>query len=250
MHELAPKYCLHWGGLLPISFILIIRPIVIVVSYTQSEESQLTQFLASSASFPAVSVIRFPITAVSPINKMKNAGIAAVRTTHYVFAEFDLVPSCTFQKSLLFQRISTRFWNWRPGICGAIPTSSAWFPRTNGPIPATTRPPPIGGLPWNTVPCREFDRSPRGDKSIRQCLKEYKCRPIQTGTIPMVVSTFPRLMDSSFVRSRISIGGIWIVWTPIRRCRTAGICEMQIFHGTQIGGAPAVFGVGGGARVR
>ena len=72
MHELAPKYCLHWGGLLPISFILIISPIVIVVSYTQSEESQLTQFLTSIASFPAVSVIPFPITAVSPINKMKN----------------------------------------------------------------------------------------------------------------------------------------------------------------------------------
>ena len=103
MYELAPKYCRQWEGLLPISFIFIISPIVIVVSYNQNEESQLTQFLASIASFPTVSVIPFPITAVSPVNAMKNAGIAAVRTTHYVFAEFDLVPSCTqFQKSPLF----------------------------------------------------------------------------------------------------------------------------------------------------
>ena len=30
-----------------------------------------------------------------PINKLKNMGVDAVKTTHYLFAEFNLVPSST-----------------------------------------------------------------------------------------------------------------------------------------------------------
>ncbi|CBK24630.2 uncharacterized protein [Blastocystis hominis] len=160
MYELAPKYCRQWEG-----------PIVIVVSYNQNEESQLTQFLASIASFPAVSVIPFPITAVSPVNAMKNAGIAAVRTTHYVFAEFDLVPSSNLYSVLKL----TPGYLWRdPYFIGVIPAYEWAHPLYDE-----------AAANW-----REFDRSPRGDKSIRQCLKEYRCRPIQTGTIPMQFRTF------------------------------------------------------------
>lgn len=83
---------------------------------------------------------------VIPINKLKNLGIQAVSTTHYLFAELNLVPSSSLSpllspaESLYRVLKATPGYLWRdPYFVGVVPVFE-WahdaYPRGRAQLPA------------------------------------------------------------------------------------------------------------------
>ena len=94
-------YCRHWAGF-ACSRYVIHSPIVVVVYYSQEETEQLESILSQSSSFSNVRLVPFLLKdGVVPVNTLKNRGIDAVSTTHFLFAEFDLIPSSPALRLLL-----------------------------------------------------------------------------------------------------------------------------------------------------
>ena len=54
-------------------------------------------------------------------------------------------------------------------------------------LPRSTarQPPPTGRIPAG-VRGRNFQIAVNGPQSLKECLQTYRCRPLQTATIPMV----------------------------------------------------------------
>ena len=72
------------------------RPLCIAVYYHADEKDALSQFVHVCKRNQRTQCIPFLLeSSVVPINKLKNMGVDAVKTTHYLFAEFNLVPSST-----------------------------------------------------------------------------------------------------------------------------------------------------------
>ena len=154
-------YCRHWAG-----------PIIVVVYYSQEETEQLKSILSQSSSLTNVRLVPFLIKdGVVPVNTLKNRGIDAVSTTHFLFAEFDLIPS----KSLYSILKATPGYLWRdPYFVGVIPAYE-WAHKDYDEAVANRM---------------NIDRSPLSVKSVETCLRNYHCRPVQTSTIPMQFRTF------------------------------------------------------------
>ena len=75
---------------------------MVVVYYGQEEAEQLESILSQSSSFSNVRLVPFLLKdGVVPVNTLKNRGIDAVSTTHFLFAEFDLIPSSPALRLLL-----------------------------------------------------------------------------------------------------------------------------------------------------
>lgn len=75
---------------------------MVVVYYSQEETEQLESILSQSSSFSNVRLVPFLLKdGVVPVNTLKNRGIDAVSTTHFLFAEFDLIPSSPALRLLL-----------------------------------------------------------------------------------------------------------------------------------------------------
>ena len=91
--DFLSAYCRHWAGYACGSDV-IPSPIVVVVYYSQEETEQLESILSQSSSLSNVRLVPFLTKdGAVPVNTLKNRGIDAVSTTHFLFAEFDLIPS-------------------------------------------------------------------------------------------------------------------------------------------------------------
>ena len=124
---------------------------------------------------------------VIPINKLKNLGIKAVATTHYLFAELNLVPSSSLSSfhspaESLYQVLkATPGYLWRdPYFVGVVPV----FEWTHDAYPEAVR-------NYQYKPCyfatrRNYHEYPATLSALQECLEHYRCRPLQTTTIPMV----------------------------------------------------------------
>ena len=92
-----------WGGY-PLSCCLTCRPVSLVLYYSASAESELRSLTEEASRITSLTITPYRLessipflleSSVVPINKLKNMGVDAVKTTHYLFAEFNLVPSST-----------------------------------------------------------------------------------------------------------------------------------------------------------
>ena len=77
------------------------RAINIVVYYYESEAEYIDSFTQICDSKSRVHCIFTKVSDPVPINKLKNIGIDAVITTHFVFAESNLVPTSLFLFKLI-----------------------------------------------------------------------------------------------------------------------------------------------------
>lgn len=84
-----------WGGY-PLSCCLTCRPVSLVLYYSASAESELRSLTEEASRITSLTITPYRLeSSTLPINKLKNMGVDAVKTTHYLFAEFNLVPSNT-----------------------------------------------------------------------------------------------------------------------------------------------------------
>ena len=85
---------------------MISSPIVIILYYKENESNLVTNFISTN-SIQRTDVNIIPIIQESTvaINHLKNLGIQNVQTTHFLFAEFNLIPSSIIFHSF-FNRIS------------------------------------------------------------------------------------------------------------------------------------------------
>lgn len=153
------------------------RPIVMVLWYKEKEEEEMNTVLSSINQSELLTIIPVVQDDVVLINRLKNIGIGYVQTTHFLFVEFNLIPSsfhsfiASFIESLYKVLKNTPGYLWRdPYFVGVVPVfewSSQFYKEaedSRGKI--------------SNVPYRNVD--------LLKCLKEYTCRPRQTTTIPMV----------------------------------------------------------------
>lgn len=124
---------------------------------------------------------------VIPINKLKNLGIQAVSTTHYLFAELNLVPSSTPSPALspaesLYRVLkATPGYLWRdPYFVGVVPV----FEWAHDAYPEAVRNYQYGC--FCALRRRNYHAYPQTLPALKECLDQYRCRPLQTATIPMV----------------------------------------------------------------
>lgn len=86
-------YVRIWGGY-PLSCCLMRRPVSLVLYYSTSAESELQSLTEEASRITSLTITPYRLEGSTlPINKLKNMGVDAVKTTHYLFAEFNLVPS-------------------------------------------------------------------------------------------------------------------------------------------------------------
>ena len=104
--EFIQSYCQHWNGYIFLFLWMISSPIVIILYYKENESNLVTNFISTN-SIQRTNVNIIPIIQESTvqINHLKNLGIQNVKTTHFLFAEFNLIPSSIIFHSF-FNRIS------------------------------------------------------------------------------------------------------------------------------------------------
>lgn len=154
------------------------RPAIMVLWYKEKEEEEMNTFLSTMKQSELLTII--PVVQdddVILINRLKNIGIGYVQTTHFIFVEFNLIPSSSFSSiSSLLESLykvlkKTPGYLWRdPYFVGVVPV-----------------------FEWSSQFYKEAEDSrgrisklPHRNIDIVKCLKEYTCRPRQTTTIPMV----------------------------------------------------------------
>ena len=105
-------------------------PAVIALLYRSNETSLLSSFQSTCASFHRVVCFPFLLeNARVPLNKIKNAGIDRVSTSHFLVAEPNLSPTspffprfCSFLANLYDTLLRTPAYLWRDSsFAGVIP---------------------------------------------------------------------------------------------------------------------------------
>ena len=88
-------YVRIWGGSL-FALLVMHRPVSLVLYYRPSAESELQSLMDEASHLTSLTITPYRLErSTLPINTLKNMGVDAVKTTHYLFAEFNLVPSST-----------------------------------------------------------------------------------------------------------------------------------------------------------
>ena len=92
--------------------------------YRSNETELLSAFQATCASFARVACFPFSLqTPRAPLNRIKNAGIDRVFTSHFFFAEPNLSPTSSDPRGSDPQRICAARCSARRRIFGGIPSS-------------------------------------------------------------------------------------------------------------------------------
>ena len=150
-----------------------------MLTYFQSEESELQSFLSSFSNQNQVTIIPIQQEMVQGINQLKNIGIEHVQTSHFIFVEFSFVPSSilsllpfhSFLESLYKVLKATPGYLWRDQyFAGVIPV-----------------------FEWSSTHYANAKKSfqspaslPQRSPELHECIKDFTCRPLQTTTISMV----------------------------------------------------------------
>ena len=85
------------------SFIIIFRPIVLVIYATSSQETYLVRYISSHYIPKRVTILFYLVSryqkssSVFPINRLRNLAIRNIRTTHFLILDMDLRLSRSFR---------------------------------------------------------------------------------------------------------------------------------------------------------
>mgnify|MGYP006900210927 CR=1 FL=1 len=167
---------------------LMLRAFSIVVYYHEDEKDKMDSFVNTCKMNKRTQCHSFLLqSSTIPINKLKNIGILHVRTTHFIFAERNLSPTSPIPSSrsrvanLYSELLRTPGYLWRdPYFVGVVPV----FEWAHDAYPEAVR---------NYQHCyscavrrRNYHAYPQTLPALKECLDQYRCRPLQTATIPMV----------------------------------------------------------------
>ena len=176
--SILASYVRQWSG-----------PVILVLYYNESTVNDMKEIQAIASTLPSLTMTSVILTStIIPINKLKNLGIAQVKTTHFIVVDINLYPSSTFKSQISFSESiyrtlkSTPGYLWRdPYFIGVIPA----FEWSHPAYPKSRENEKL--FCWITVTYRDVSKTPSVVSGIESCLHDYTCRPLQTMTIPFVI---------------------------------------------------------------